>query len=247
MNTQATLDLLRQLKLKGMADCYQAITELPVNRHPTAHELIARLAQSEEQRRRTEKMKLFLRLSKLRYNTLLEEITCSPKRNLTQEQLLTLADCSYISRGQNILITGATGCGKSYLACALGHQACVKGYRVLYLNMNRFMEKINMAKLDGTYLNILNQMEKTHLIILDDFGLQPLEHPAKLAMLQLLEDRYGCKPVIVASQLPVAKWYEYFNEPTLADAILDRLTANAHRLELKGESLRKGKLKNEKQ
>lgn len=247
MNPQATLDSLRQLKLKGMADCYQAIVEMPVNRHPAAHELIAQLAQAEEQRRRTEKMKLFLRLSKLRYNTLLEEITCSSKRNLSQEQLLTLADCSYITRGQNVLITGATGCGKSYLACALGHQACVKGYRVLYLNMNRFMEKINMAKLDGSYLKILNQMEKTHLIILDDFGLQPLEHQAKLALLQLLEDRYGCKPVIITSQLPVAKWHEYFNEPTLADAILDRLTANAHRFELKGESLRSGKIKKEKQ
>ena len=158
-----------------------------------------------------------------------------------------LADCSYITRGQNILITGATGCGKSYLACALGHQAGVKGYRVLYLNINRFMEKINTAKLDGSYLKILNQLEKTHLVILDDFGLQPLEHQVKLALLQLLEDRYGCKPVIITSQLPVAKWHEYFNEPTLADAILDRLTANAHRFELKGESLRSGKIKKEKQ
>ncbi len=247
MNTQATLESLRHLKLKGMADCYQAIIELPVNRHPASHELIAQLAQAEEQRRRTEKMKLFLRLSKLRYNTLLEEISCSAKRNLSQEQLLTLADCSYISRGQNILITGATGCGKSYLACALGHQACMKGYRVLYLNLNRFMEKINTSKVDGSYLKILNQLEKTHLVILDDFGLQPLEHQAKLALLQLLEDRYGNKPVIITSQLPVGKWHEYLNEPTLADAILDRLTANAHRFELKGESLRNSKMKKEKQ
>ena len=246
MNTQATLDSLRQLKLKGMADCYQAIIEMPVNRHPAAHELIAKIVQSEEQRRRTDKMKLFLRLSKLRYNTLLEEITCSQKRNLSAEQLLTLADCSYITRGQNILITGATGCGKSYLACALGHQACVKGYRVLYLNLNRFMEKINTAKLDGSYLKILDQIGKNHLIIFDDFGLQPMEHQSKLALLQILEDRYGTKPVIITSQLPVAKWHEYINEPTLADAILDRLTANANRFDLKGESLRNNKTKKEK-
>lgn len=241
MNATATLNLLQRLKLKGMSDNYQTVLESPVNRHPANHELIAQLAHAEEQHRKMQKMKMFLRLSKLRYNALLEEITCSSERNLKQEQLNHLADCHYIDRAENILIGGATGCGKSHLACALGHQACTKGYRTLYLNLNRFIEKINLSRLDGSFMKLLNQFEKIHLLILDDFGLQPLEHNVKLGLLQILEDRYGRQSVIICSQLPINKWHEYINDPTLADAILDRLTANAHRFELKGKSLRKSK------
>lgn len=241
MNTNATLDLLQRLNLKGMADSYQSVLELPVNRHPTGHELVAQLSHAEEQYRKTQKMKMFLSLSKLRYHALLEEINCAPKRNIQQEQLNLLADCHFIDRAENILITGATGCGKSHLACAFGHQACMKGYRVLYLNLNRFIEKVNLSKLDGSYLKVLNQMEKIHLLIFDDFGLQPLDNPVKLGLLQILEDRYGRRSVIITSQMPVNKWHEYLNEPTLADAILDRVSSNAHRFELKGESLRKPK------
>jgi DNA replication protein DnaC len=127
------------------------------------------------------------------------------------------------------------------LACALGHQACINGIKTMYLGMNRLIEKITMAKLDGSYLTLLNQLEKQSLVILDDFGLQQLTQDIKLTLLQLLEDRYEKKSVIITSQLPVSKWYEYINDPTLADAILDRLTANSIRIELKGESRRKKK------
>jgi DNA replication protein DnaC len=136
---------------------------------------------------------------------------------------------------------GPTGCGKSYLVCALAYQACLLGYRTLYFNMNRFIEKVMLAKLDGTYLKQLNHWERTPLIILDDFGLQPLDQHTRLAILQLMEDRYARKSIIITSQLPVSKWHEFINEPTLADAILDRLTAKAHRIALKGESMRKKK------
>ena len=139
---------------------------------------------------------------------------------------------------ENILITGSTGCGKSYLARALGRQACMLGYRTIYFAMNRFIEALASARLDGTYIRWLNQISKTPLLILDDFGLQPLDHHMKLALLQILEDRYAKGATIITSQLPVKAWYEYIKEPTLADAILDRLTAHAHRIELKGESLR---------
>jgi len=154
---------------------------------------------------------------------------------------MTLADGLFIDRAENILITGATGCGKSYLACAIGRQVCSLGYRVIYFGMNRFLEKVSQSKLDGTFIKMLNQIEKTHLLIFDDFGLTPLDNISRLALLQILEDRYGKKSIIITSQLPVVKWYDFIVEPTLADAIMDRLAGNAHRIELKGESLRKKK------
>jgi DNA replication protein DnaC len=239
MNKSENLSQLQQLKLRGMAESYQAIMALPLDKQPEADELLALLLQGELQHRSSARRDLLLRLGKLRYRAGLEQILCSPQRNLTKGQLATLADCSFIRRSENILITGATGCGKSFLACALGNQACLMGYRTLYLNMNRFTERLTLSKLDGTYLKLLNQLEKISLIILDDFGLQPPDHQAKLALLQILEDRYEKKSMLIASQLPIAKWHEHLQEPTLADAIMDRLTSNAHKIELKGESLRK--------
>ncbi len=238
MNTEATLEQLRELKLHGMARGYQAVLSLPVNSQPEAHELLAQLVQQELENKRFKRTEMYLRLSKLRYAALLEEVKCSTERNLTRQQLGLLADCSWIERAENILLCGATGVGKSFLACALGHQACLMGYKTLYLNMNRFVEKVTLAKLDGTFIKLLNQIEKTWLLILDDFGLQPLNADTRLALLQILEDRYRKKATLVASQLPVAKWHEYLTDPSLADAILDRLTAHAHRLDLKGKSLR---------
>ena len=152
---------------------------------------------------------------------------------------MMLADGSYIQRGENILISGATGSGKSYLSCALGHQACMQGYRTLYFNMNRFIEQIALAKVDGSLIKWMDRMKKARLIILDDFGLQPITHAVKLIILQMLEDRYENASTLICSQLPIAKWYDYLDEPTLADAILDRLVTKAHRIELKGKSLRK--------
>ena len=239
MNTTATLEQLNELKLAGMTRSYQAILQMPLNQHPEAHALIAQLVQAEKQNRIQYKTQIYLKLSKLRYIALLEEITCSRERNLSKEQLLQLSDCAYLDRAENILISGATGAGKSFLACALGHQACVMGYKSLYLNLNRFTEKIMMAKLDGSFVKLLNQLERVSLLILDDFGLAPMDQNTRLALLQILEDRYGKKSIIIASQLPIGKWHEYIDEPTLADAIMDRLLTNAHRLELEGESLRK--------
>lgn len=238
MNTEATLEQLRTLKLYGMARSYEAVLSLPVNNQPEAHQLLAQLAQQEIEHKRFKRTELYLRLSKLRYAAMLEEVKCSKERNLTNQQLSMLADCSWIDRSENILIDGATGCGKSFLACSLGHQACIMGYRTLYFNMNRFIENVTLAKLDGTFIKLLNRIEKTSLLILDDFGLQPLNADTRLALLQMLEDRYRRKSTIIVSQLPVAKWHEYLDDPVLADAILDRLTAHAHRIELKGKSLR---------
>jgi DNA replication protein DnaC len=242
INTDQTIEQLKQLKLYGMAQAYGTTLTLPSHELPTAHELMALLAEAEQQSRTQQRTQLYLKLSGLRYDAVLEQIKCSPERNITRDQILSLADCTFIQRSENILITGPTGCGKSYLACAFGRQACTLGYKALYLGMNRFTEKLSLSKLDGSYIKLLNHIEKIPLVIIDDFGLTPLENQARIALLQLLEDRYGKRSTIITSQLPVNKWYQYINEPTLADAIMDRLSGSAHRFELKGESLRKMKI-----
>ena len=239
MNTQATIDQLKQLKLHGMANAYEGVLSLPVQEQPPSNHLLARLAEAELQYRVQKKTQVYITQSKLRYNAVMEQIHCNTSRNLTADQLMAVADCEYIARSENILITGATGCGKSYLACAIGRQACTRGYKVLYFGMNRFVEKISQSKLDGSFMKVLNQIEKTHLLIIDDFGLHPMGTVTRLAFLQMLEDRYGKRSTLITSQLPVNKWYDYIGESTIADAIMDRLTANAHRFEIKGESLRK--------
>jgi DNA replication protein DnaC len=239
MNTTATLQQLKELKLSGMVRSYESVLQLSTHQQPEAHALIAQMCDAEKQSRVHYKTQFFLKLSKLRYAATIEELSFSKDRNLVKEQVLQLADCSYLDRAENILISGATGSGKSFLACAFGYQACVMGYKTLYLNLNRFTEKLMMAKLDGSFVKLLNQLEKTSLLILDDFGLAPMEQNTRLALLQILEDRYAKRSIMIASQIPINKWHEAINEPTLADAIMDRLMANAHRFELKGESLRR--------
>ena len=239
MNQQSTLEQLQELKLSGMAKRYEAILNQPVHQQPEPHALIATLAEAESGYRIHQRTQLYLRLSKLRYNATPEQINCTPGRGITKEVLAMLSDGTFIEKSENLLITGATGCGKSYLACAMGRNACLLGHRTLYYSMNRFIEALAAARLDGTYLRWINVIAKTPLLIIDDFGLQPLNHDMRLTLLQILEDRFAKGATIVTSQLPVNKWYEYIKEPTLADAICDRLTSNAHKIELKGESLRR--------
>lgn len=245
MNTSQTLEQMKGLRLLGMHHAYRSQLELPMDKQLENHELVAHLLQTEDLWRANEKTAYYLKLAKLRLPATLEQVECSPARNLTRSQLALLSEGRYLQSGENILITGATGCGKSFLACALGHQACLQGYKTTYLNMNRLIEKVTLSKLDGSYIKLLNHLERQTLIILDDFGLQPLTQEIRLTLLQLLEDRYGKKSIVVTSQLPVAKWYEYINDPTLADAIMDRMTSNATRIELKGESLRRKKTNNQ--
>src|SRR3954471_7772673 len=199
MNTHATLEQMKQLKFNGMADAYHEQLQQPLHQQLDGHELVAHLIQTEQLSRQQEKTAYFLRLAKLRLPAIPEQVSCSASRNLTKQQLATLLQGQYLKDGDTILITGSTGCGKSYPACALGYQACQQGHRTTYLNMNRFIEKVTLAKLDGTYIKLLNYLERQTLIILDDFGLQNLTQEVRLTLLQLLEDRYGKKSIIITS------------------------------------------------
>ncbi len=239
MNNQATLQRMQQLKLLGMAGAFEALLQLPVHQHPPADQLLAQLLDAEYEQRHHQKTKTAIRRARFRYQASLEEVHFLPTRNLGQDQWLRRCDCNFIARAENVFFTGAAGCGKSFLASALGYQACRLGYRVGYYHLPKLLEKLHVAKADASYSRELARLEKHHLLILDDWGLQPLDQQAKLSLLQIMEDRHGKGSTIITSQLPVSGWYDYIGEPTLADAILDRLLHQAHRFELKGDSLRR--------
>lgn len=242
MNTQQTLTQMRQLKLAGMAERYHLITEL-ANQHDQldAHTMIAMLIEAEILTRSEKRTNLYIKQARFRYQVSPEEVTCSPERGLDKEQWILLCEGAFIRQSKNILITGATGTGKSCISCAIGRKACLDGQRTIYHNMNRFIEEIKAAKLAGTYLKLLDQYAKVPLLILDDFGLKPIDSEVRICLYEVLEDRIGKGSTIITSQLPVANWYDKFDNPTLAEAILDRLTGSAERITLKGASWRNKK------
>lgn len=241
MDTEKTVEQLKNLRLIAMANRYQAACQLPIHEQQNMHELLANMVQAELEFRQETKTKRLLKASKLRYNALPEQVICNNERGITREQVLRLSDSLFLEKAENILITGATGCGKSFLACAIGRSACLLGYKTVYFSMNKFMESIAQSRLDGTYLKWVKYISNQDLIILDDFGLKPLTPDARLTLLEILEDRYSKGSTILTSQLPIESWHEFINHPVLADAILDRLTASAHRIPLKGKSLRSRK------
>jgi len=207
--------------------------------HMTADELVAMLIESEWDERTNRRQERSLKNARFRYKAVIEQISFSGTREVHRNQILRMADCGFITRNENILITGSTGTGKSYIASALGHQACTNGYRVLYEHSAKLFSRLKMAKADGSYLKELVKMEKQHLLIIDDFGMQPLDAQSRAILMEIIEDRHGKRSTLFTSQVPVSKWYEVIGEQTIADAILDRIVHDAHRLELKGDSLRK--------
>lgn len=242
-SVMAIADRLRHLGLEGMAESFISLMNIPIQMRPRLDTAVQQMVEEETRYRNDKRTEKLLRAAKLRNKVYVEDIICSTERNLTNDTMSELSTCSFIRQGQNLLITGKTGCGKSYLACALGTQACILGLRTLYLNLNRFVEAIKQAKLDGTFRKMLNKMEKIDLIILDDFGLQKLDSETRLALLTILDERYDRKSVIICSQLPLDKWYDYIADATLADAIMDRLIHSSHHVMLTGNSMRKQRRK----
>ncbi|WP_343671183.1 IS21-like element helper ATPase IstB [Chitinophaga sp.] len=234
---------LGQMKLYGMQQAYTAVL---ANKRPdslTHDELIHLLVQAEWENRENRKINRSMKGAKFRYQASVEEIDFDKSRNLDRTQLLRLAEGVFIQKKEDLLITGASGVGKSYIASALGHQACQLGYRVLYFNTQKLFSRLKMSKGDGSYIKEINKIEKFDLLILDDFALQPLDNHNRNTLMEIIEDRHGRRSTIIASQLPVNVWYEVIGESTIADAILDRLVHKAHRIELRGESMRKLKSK----
>lgn len=243
MSIQTIVTQLKELGLEGMAESFDATMALPIQKRPSIERAVEKMIESEVCMRDRKLSERLIKAAKLRYNVYIENITCSTARNLTEAQLGELADCSFVRRGENLLITGLTGCGKSYLACALGRQACTLGLSTMYLSMNHFADELSKAKLEGTMEKLLQKLGKKRLLIFDDFGLHALTQEARIALLTILEDRYGEKSVIITSQLPLERWYDYIAEPTLADAIMDRLINSSTHIRLEGETMRGRKRK----
>lgn len=239
MSNNATIEKMKQMKFFGMQKAFELSMETSSTKDFTTDELIAYLIEAEYDDRQTRKMKRLIQSARFRYAAEIEQIHYSQSRGLDKNQLLRLTTGNYIQRKENIIITGSTGVGKSYIASALGHQACIFGYKVLYYNTSKLFSMLKMSKADDSYLKHINRIEKQDLLILDDFGLHPLDEQSKLALLEIIEDRHGKRSTIITSQIPVKKWYELLDNRTIADAILDRIVHTAHRIELKGESMRK--------
>jgi len=239
MLNENTLSKMKEMNLTGMYEAFKTQQNLHENANMTIDQVIAMLVDAEFDHKQNKRLALRLAIAKLRYPASVEQIDFNANRTLDKNLFLRLTDCNFIKQSENIVITGMTGTGKSYLACAVGHQACLNGYKVLYSNFGKLLTKLKMAKADNSYLREIIKISNFDLLILDDFGLQTMDHSANISLLEILEDRYGNRSTIIASQIPSENWYELFENPTIADACLDRIIHNAYKLNLEGESMRK--------
>jgi len=230
---------MNQLRLRGMARSWQAMVETRRMHELTFPEGLELLLQSEMDDRSNRRFDRLQRNAKFRYHASIEELIFDPARGLDKALITNLATGQYLEKGESVLISGSAGVGKSFLVSALGLHACVQGHSVEYSNFQKLMLRSRMARVEGTILKFFDKLAKTKLLILDDFGLTHLDNQQQLDLMDIIEDRHGCASTIIASQLPVANWYDVFKEKTLADSVLDRLVHTSYRIELKGESLRK--------
>lgn len=230
---------MKSLRLAGMAQSWNAMVETRRHHELSLAEGLEILLQAEGQQRGNNRTDRLRKGARFRYRVSPEELLYGNSRGLDKAQVSHLVMGDYIDKGECVLITGATGCGKSFLASALGHHACSQGHKVAYYNLQKLLIKTKMSRIDGSIYKFFESLSKTDLLILDDFGLSHLEKQQQMDLMEIIEDRHAQKATIIASQLPVSSWYEIIGEETIADAILDRLVHTSHRIELKGESLRK--------
>ncbi len=246
MLNEPTLEKLKAMRLDGLATAWAEQQQQPKAAELSFDERLGLLVDAEWMHRENKKMKRALREAKLRLaQACIEDIDYSARREIDKAVVRQLASCRWIEEHQAVLITGMTGTGKSYLACALAHQACRKGFRAVYRRASRLFDELKLARADGTYPRVLARLARVDVIVIDDFAVAPVTDAQRADLLELLEDRYGARSTIVTSQLPPAQWHDYLADPTLADAICDRLLNNAHRLVLKGPSKRKAEDKKE--
>ncbi len=230
---------LKQLRLHGMSRSWQALLETRKHHELSFAEGMELLIQAEQDEKGNKRFERLNKNAHFRYQASVQELNMDASRGLDRSLMTTLATGEYIPRGEAVLISGATGTGKSFLASALGHHACAQGYKVAYFNLQKLLLKTKMSRIDGTIYKFFEKLSKTDLLILDDFGLTHLEQQQRLDFMEIIEDRHASAATIIASQLPVANWYDVIGEETIADAILDRMVHTSYRIELKGESLRK--------
>jgi DNA replication protein DnaC len=238
---QHTLDKLHVLRLTGMAAAFEQQLAQPAAQELSFEERFALLLDQEILYRDNRRLARLLKAAKLRVNACVEDIDYRHPRGIDRPFMSTLASCQWVQRHHNLAITGPTGSGKTWLACALGNQACRQGLSVRYVRLPRLFEMVRIAHGDGSYPRLMNQLAKTDLLLLDDWGIQKITAAQRNDLMEFIEDRHGLRSTLIASQLPVEHWHDFIGEATLADAILDRLLHNSHRLPLRGESMRKSK------
>ena len=243
MLNHQTVQHLRSLRLKGMAEAFARQLEHPPSASLSFEERLALLVDYEQSCRTNRRLQRLLSKARLKQSACLEDIDFNSTRGLNRQLVSSLASSDWIRSHQNLHITGPTGTGKSWLACAFGQAACRQGFTVRYERTGRLLDELKIARGDGSYTKTLRQISNIDLLVLDDFGLKPLSQIERHDLLEIIEDRHGSASTIITSQLPISSWHEFLAEPTIADALLDRLLANSHRIELKGESLRKTRSK----
>ena len=238
MNSE-TVEKMKQMRLYGMQTAFKAFVEVPPPNAFTNDEMTEYLVQSEWDDRKHRSVQRNIKIAKFRYVADIAGIDYNPDRGLDKNQINRLTACDFIKAGQDVFVTGSTGTGKSYIASAIGYQACLLGYKVLYASTAKLLSVLKMAKADGSHIRELAKIEKQDLLIVDDLGIQSFEASGRALLMDIVEDRHGKRSTIIASQVPVKNWYDIIGEQTVADAILDRLVHKSVRVELMGESLRK--------
>ena len=227
------------LRLSGMAETLKTLQESRQVEELSLTDGLRLLLQGERDQREARRYERLLKNAAFRYQATLEEVSFDASRGLSKTQILSLATGNYIRNGESILITGATGCGKSFVATSFGYQACKQGFSVNYFSMQKLMAKIKIARIEGVMIRFFEKLAKTDLLILDDFGIGAMDSQQQLDFMEIIEDRHARKATIIASQMPPANWFDLFSDETVADAFMDRMIHTSHRIELKGESLRK--------